>query len=77
MEQFVHRLTHNIDQFLHSSYFPLISFILTILAIALAYIFYRKSRKVIKLNYYLKSYALIENSVSQFPNLKILYNEAT
>ncbi len=58
-----------------SEYFALTTFILAIISIVLAYIFYRKGRKTIRLIHSLTSYALIENNKSKFPRLKIFYDD--
>jgi len=58
-----------------SSYFAVINFILTILAIALAWVFYRKSKKRTCLQCRILGYTLVENLEAKFPRLSVLYGD--
>ena len=73
--EYLTSLMQTLNKITKSDYFSLITFILTIISISLAYMFYRKSRKFIRLSHKFSSYSLIENNESKFPRLKVLYND--
>lgn len=71
-------IIENIDKYVqasvNSSYMNIASFTLAVISIALAYIFYQKSRKVISLKYTSSTYTVLDDTSNLFENLAISFN---
>lgn len=61
-----------LNEFMKSDYLNIVSFALAIISLALAYVFYKKSKKIIQLTYKSFDYTVIDR-INKFENLDISY----
>jgi len=57
----------------YADYFTFISFVLAVIAILLAYWFYKKGKKITSISFEIYTKNFIENGIDKYPNLKIEY----
>lgn len=72
MVEYIDKIPQFLNNFMKSDYLNIASFTLAIISIALAYIFYKKSKKIIQLNHQSLGYTVIDG-VNNFDDLEINY----
>ena len=73
MNEYFQKIITYITNFMQSDYMNIVSFVLAIISIALAYVFYRKSKKRLQLGYRRYKYTVLDDNSKAFKGLSISY----